>query len=195
MKHLAFALLFAAVAVPAAAQEAVAKGVFLARDLIKLYAVRKSQVGNAFSPDSYLQTELEASFIYEDTPDQGKATEDVKADMEQPHPMDRLVCGDVGFGKTEVAIRAAFKAACDGKQVAVLVPTTVLAQQHYATFAERFAPYPIRVEVIPRRQPPRVQTRVRRRRTLRPLHFRLLQLDRAPHHVDDVDPGEQVLDE
>jgi transcription-repair coupling factor (superfamily II helicase) len=102
----------------------------IARDLIKLYAVRKSQQGNAFSPDSYLQTELEASFIYEDTPDQEKATADFKRDMESPHPMDRLICGDVGFGKTEVAIRAAFKAVADSKQVAILVPTTILAAQH-----------------------------------------------------------------
>lgn len=109
----------------------------IARDLIKLYAKRKAQTGNAFSPDTYLQTELEASFIYEDTPDQEKATLDVKRDMESPHPMDRLVCGDVGFGKTEVAIRAAFKAVADSKQVAVLVPTTILAMQHYRTFSER----------------------------------------------------------
>ena len=99
----------------------------IARDLIKLYAQRRREKGFAYSADSYLQHELEASFLYEDTPDQSKATADVKKDMESGRPMDRLVCGDVGFGKTEVAIRAAFKAACDGKQVAVLVPTTVLA--------------------------------------------------------------------
>ncbi|HLT41363.1 MAG TPA: CarD family transcriptional regulator, partial [Sphingobacteriaceae bacterium] len=109
----------------------------IARDLIKLYAQRKGETGNAFSPDSYLQTELEASFIYEDTPDQEKSTADVKKDMESPHPMDRLVCGDVGFGKTEIAVRAAFKAVADNKQVAVLVPTTILALQHYKTFTER----------------------------------------------------------
>jgi len=103
----------------------------IAFDLIQLYAKRRSQKGFQFSPDSYLQHELEASFMYEDTPDQFKATQDVKADMESERPMDRLVCGDVGFGKTEVAIRAAFKAATDGKQVAILVPTTILAFQHF----------------------------------------------------------------
>lgn len=122
----------------------------IARDLIKLYAVRKSQVGFAFSPDSYLQNELEASFIYEDTPDQEKATADVKRDMESEHPMDRLVCGDVGFGKTEVAIRAAFKAATEGKQVAILVPTTILAMQHYKTFTERLKDFPVRIDYINR---------------------------------------------
>ncbi|MBI3141524.1 MAG: transcription-repair coupling factor [Bacteroidetes bacterium] len=122
----------------------------IARDLIKLYAARKSQPGFAFSPDGYLQYELEASFIYEDTPDQAKATADVKADMEQPHPMDRLVCGDVGFGKTEVAIRAAFKAAVDGKQAAVLVPTTVLALQHFKTFTDRLSDLPVTVDYINR---------------------------------------------
>src|SRR5690606_31240145 len=113
-------------------------------------AARKSQPGFAFAPDNYLQVELEASFIYEDTPDQSKATEDVKRDMEQAHPMDRLVCGDVGFGETEVAIRAAFKAVCDSKQVAVLVPTTILAQQHYKTFSERLADFPATVEYVNR---------------------------------------------
>ncbi len=122
----------------------------IARDLIKLYAIRKAQEGMAFSPDTYLQNELEASFIYEDTPDQEKATADVKKDMESPHPMDRLVCGDVGFGKTEVAIRAAFKAATDGKQVAILVPTTILAMQHYKTFNERLKDFPVRVDYINR---------------------------------------------
>lgn len=122
----------------------------IARDLIKLYAVRKAQTGNAFSPDTYLQTELEASFIYEDTPDQEKATQDVKKDMESPHPMDRLVCGDVGFGKTEVAIRAAFKAVADSKQVAVLVPTTILAMQHFRTFTERLKGFPCNIDYINR---------------------------------------------
>ena len=122
----------------------------IARDLIKLYAKRKSQTGNAFSPDTYLQTELEASFIYEDTPDQEKATQDVKHDMESPHPMDRLVCGDVGFGKTEVAIRAAFKAVTDSKQVAVLVPTTILAMQHHRTFTERLKGFPCNIDYINR---------------------------------------------
>lgn len=122
----------------------------IARDLIKLYAKRKAQTGNAFSPDTYLQNELEASFLYEDTPDQEKATNDVKRDMESPHPMDRLVCGDVGFGKTEVAIRAAFKAVADSKQVAVLVPTTILALQHYRTFSERLKGLPANIDYINR---------------------------------------------
>ena len=122
----------------------------IARDLIKLYATRRHQRGFAFSHDSYLQHELEASFLYEDTPDQLKATQDVKADMEKNVPMDRLVCGDVGFGKTEVAVRAAFKAATDGKQVAVLVPTTVLAYQHYHTFSNRLKDMPVRVDYLTR---------------------------------------------
>ncbi|MBP5714943.1 MAG: transcription-repair coupling factor [Prevotella sp.] len=122
----------------------------IARDLIKLYAKRRKEKGFAFSPDSYLQHELEASFLYEDTPDQLKATQDVKADMEMARPMDRLVCGDVGFGKTEVAVRAAFKAACDNKQVAVLVPTTVLAYQHFRTFSSRLKDMPVRVDYLTR---------------------------------------------
>ncbi|MDE6345965.1 MAG: transcription-repair coupling factor [Muribaculaceae bacterium] len=122
----------------------------IARDLIKLYAARKEQKGFQFSPDSYMQHELEASFIYEDTPDQVTATAAVKADMESDRPMDRLICGDVGFGKTEVAIRAAFKAAADGKQVAVLVPTTVLAYQHYNTFKDRLRDFPVRVDYLSR---------------------------------------------
>jgi transcription-repair coupling factor (superfamily II helicase) len=122
----------------------------IARDLIQLYATRKQQKGFAYTPDGYMQHELEASFLYEDTPDQAKATWDIKHDMESAMPMDRLVCGDVGFGKTEVAMRAAFKAATDGKQVAVLVPTTVLALQHYNTFKERFRDFPVRVEYVSR---------------------------------------------
>ncbi len=122
----------------------------IARDLIKLYAARKHQKGFAFSHDTYLQHELEASFLYEDTPDQLKATQDVKADMEMQKPMDRLVCGDVGFGKTEVAVRAAFKAAVDGKQVAVMVPTTVLAYQHYRTFMGRLKDMPVKVDYLTR---------------------------------------------
>ena len=122
----------------------------IARDLIKLYAKRRKEKGFAYSPDSYLQHELEASFLYEDTPDQLKATQDVKADMEMARPMDRLVCGDVGFGKTEVAVRAAFKAACDNKQVAVLVPTTVLAYQHFRTFSSRLKDMPVRVDYLTR---------------------------------------------
>ncbi|MBP5375089.1 MAG: transcription-repair coupling factor [Bacteroidaceae bacterium] len=122
----------------------------IARDLIQLYAARLKEKGFAYSKDSYMQHELEASFVYEDTPDQLKATQDVKADMEKPRPMDRLVCGDVGFGKTEVAIRAAFKAATDGKQVAVMVPTTVLAYQHFQTFSSRLKEFPVRVEYLTR---------------------------------------------
>ncbi len=122
----------------------------IARDLIKLYAKRRHEKGFAFTADNFMQHELEASFLYEDTPDQLKATQDVKADMESARPMDRLVCGDVGFGKTEVAIRAAFKAACDSKQVAVLVPTTVLAFQHYQTFRDRLSNFPVRVDYLSR---------------------------------------------
>ena len=122
----------------------------IAKDLIALYAKRKAQRGFAFTRDTYLQNELEASFIYEDTPDQFKASEAVKADMEREYPMDRLVCGDVGFGKTEVAIRAAFKAATDGKQVAILVPTTILALQHWKTFKERLKEFPVRVDYLNR---------------------------------------------
>ncbi|PWJ39301.1 transcription-repair coupling factor [Sediminitomix flava] len=122
----------------------------IASDLIKLYAKRVKSHGYAYQPDSYLQAELESSFFYEDTPDQAKATGEVKSDMEQPYPMDRLVCGDVGFGKTEVAIRAAFKAVCDSKQVAVMVPTTILALQHYKTFKARMENLPCRVEYVNR---------------------------------------------
>ena len=122
----------------------------IAKELIKLYASRKASKGHAFAPDNYMQAELEASFIYEDTPDQYKATVDVKLDMEKDYPMDRLICGDVGFGKTEVAIRAAFKAVQDGKQVAVLVPTTILALQHFRTFKERFKEFPIDVDYVSR---------------------------------------------
>ena len=122
----------------------------IAADLIRLYAKRKASEGFAFSPDSYMQTELEASFFYEDTPDQGKATADVKRDMESPAPMDRLVCGDVGFGKTEIAVRAAFKAVADSKQVAILVPTTILAYQHYNTFKDRLKDFPCTVDYVNR---------------------------------------------
>ena len=122
----------------------------VAFDLIKLYAQRKAQAGFAHAPDNYLQTELEASFLFEDTPDQSRATADVKRDMESPSPMDRLVCGDVGFGKTEIAIRAAFKTVCDGKQAVVLVPTTILAFQHYKPFSERMKDFPVTVDYINR---------------------------------------------
>lgn len=126
----------------------------IARDLIKLYAQRKEEKGYAYTPDSFMQHELEASFIYEDTPDQLKATQDVKADMEKERPMDRLICGDVGFGKTEIAVRAAFKAVTDNKQVAVLVPTTVLAYQHYKTFSERLKNFPCKVDYLSRARKP-----------------------------------------
>ncbi len=132
----------------------------IARDLIKLYAMRKASGGFAYSPDSYLQRELEASFIYEDTPDQLASTLAVKEDMEAPTPMDRLVCGDVGFGKTEIAIRAAFKAATDGKQTAVLVPTTILALQHYKTFTSRLESFPCRVDYISRHRKPSEQKNI-----------------------------------
>jgi transcription-repair coupling factor (superfamily II helicase) len=132
----------------------------IAKELIELYAKRKSAEGFAFSPDTYLQYELEASFIYEDTPDQSKATADVKADMESENPMDRLVCGDVGFGKTEVAVRAAFKAVTDSRQVAILVPTTILALQHYKTFRERLKQFPANVEYISRLRSSKDQSRV-----------------------------------
>jgi transcription-repair coupling factor (superfamily II helicase) len=122
----------------------------IARDLIALYAARKKEAGIAFSPDSHWQKELEASFIYEDTPDQARATLDVKRDMEEQSPMDRLICGDVGFGKTEVAVRAAFKAVMDGKQVALLVPTTILALQHHSTFIDRLSKYSVNVEMLSR---------------------------------------------
>ncbi|MBK8846863.1 MAG: transcription-repair coupling factor [Bacteroidetes bacterium] len=122
----------------------------IAKELIALYAKRKMQKGFAYAPDNYLQAELEASFIYEDTPDQLKATVDVKSDMEKQQPMDRLICGDVGFGKTEIAIRAAFKAVCDSKQVAILVPTTILALQHYRTFSERLKNLPCNIDYINR---------------------------------------------
>ena len=127
----------------------------IARELIRLYAARREQKGFAYTPDGYLQQELEASFIYEDTPDQLTATQAVKSDMESEKPMDRLICGDVGFGKTEIAIRAAFKAAIDGKQTAVLVPTTVLAFQHYRTFSERLRDFPVRVDYLSRARKPK----------------------------------------
>ena len=132
----------------------------IAKDLILLYAKRKAELGFAFTPDTYLQNELEASFIYEDTPDQLKATKSVKSDMESSTPMDRLICGDVGFGKTEIAIRAAFKAATDSKQVAILVPTTILAMQHYYTFRDRLKEFPCNVEYISRLKRPNEQKKI-----------------------------------
>ncbi|HBY67204.1 MAG TPA: transcription-repair coupling factor, partial [Flavobacteriaceae bacterium] len=122
----------------------------IAFNLIELYAKRRLQKGFAYDPDSYLQAELESSFMYEDTPDQSTATEDVKRDMENERPMDRLICGDVGFGKTEVAVRAAFKAVDNNKQVAILVPTTILAFQHFKTFSERLADMPVKVDYLNR---------------------------------------------
>ncbi|HNA42959.1 MAG TPA: CarD family transcriptional regulator, partial [Saprospiraceae bacterium] len=122
----------------------------IAGELIKLYAKRRASTGHSFPPDGYLQNELEASFLYEDTPDQYKTTNEVKADMEKDYPMDRLICGDVGFGKTEIALRAAFKSVTDGKQVAVLVPTTILALQHYKTFSERLEEFGVTVDYINR---------------------------------------------
>ena len=135
----------------------------IAFDLIKLYAERKTKKGFAFSPDTYLQNELEASFLYEDTPDQFKATQDVKADLESETPMDRLVCGDVGFGKTEIAVRAAFKAVADSKQVAILVPTTILAWQHYQTFKNRLKDFPAKVDYINRFKTRKEQTETLRK--------------------------------
>ncbi|HHW13975.1 MAG TPA: transcription-repair coupling factor, partial [Firmicutes bacterium] len=132
----------------------------LADSLLKLYAAREAQPGHAFGPDTVWQQELEESFPYEETPDQLRAIQEVKADMERPRPMDRLVCGDVGYGKTEVAVRAAFKAVMDGRQVAVLVPTTILAQQHYTTFTERFGRFPVKVAVLSRFQSPKEQEEV-----------------------------------
>ncbi len=137
----------------------------IARDLIKLYAARKAQPGFAFMPDTYLQTELEVSFMYEDTPDQVKATSDFKKDMESPHPMDRLVCGDVGFGKTEIAIRAAFKAVTDSKQVAILVPTTILANQHYRTFKERLKEFPCTIDYMNRFKSAKEQKEIKQKLT------------------------------
>ena len=131
----------------------------IARELIDLYAKRKARKGYTFSPDSYLQTELEASFMYEDTEDQLKATREMKEGMEADYPMDRLICGDVGFGKTEVAIRGAFKAVSDSKQVAILVPTTILALQHYKTFSERLRDFPCNVDYISRLKKPAAQKR------------------------------------
>jgi transcription-repair coupling factor (superfamily II helicase) len=132
----------------------------IAKDLIKLYAKRMASDGFPFSPDSYLQRELESSFIYEDTPDQLTATQAIKEDMEAPHPMDRLVCGDVGFGKTEVAVRAAFKSASDSKQTAILVPTTILALQHYKTFSERLKGFPCTIEYLTRHKKPAAQKKI-----------------------------------
>ena len=132
----------------------------IAKDLIKLYAERKATIGFAFTPDTYLQHELEASFIYEDTPDQVKSTQDVKRDMEATHPMDRLVCGDVGFGKTKIAVRAAFKAVTDSKQVALLVPTTILALQHFKTFRDRLKDFPCRVDYLNRFRSAHEQTMI-----------------------------------
>lgn len=167
----------------------------IASDLIKLYAQRKSQQGFMHSPDNYMQTELEASFIYEDTPDQAKASEDVKRDMERDSPMDRLVCGDVGFGKTEVAIRAAFKTCCDGKQAAILVPTTILAYQHYKTFKERLRDFPVTVDFINR-----FKTSKEKKETLKKLEEGKIDIIIGTHAIlsKDVkfkDLGVMIIDE
>jgi len=167
----------------------------MAEELIKIYAMRKARPGHAFPADTRWQKELEASFIYEDTPDQARATSDIKRDMESSRPMDRLICGDVGYGKTEVAIRAAFKAVMDGKQVAILVPTTVLAQQHYYTFKERLADYPLTVEMLSR-----FRSRAEQKKIVGDLKegkvdivigtHRLIQKD-----VEFKDPGLIIIDE
>ncbi len=130
-----------------------------ARELIELYAKRKATTGIQFSADTIWQKELEASFFYEDTPDQEKVTNEVKSDMEAPNPMDRFVCGDVGFGKTEIAVRASFKAVQDGKQVALLVPTTILAEQHFNTFKDRLTQFPVKVAALSRFQTKKEQDR------------------------------------
>ncbi len=167
----------------------------IATDLIKLYAQRKSLKGFAHSPDNYMQTELEASFVYEDTPDQNKAVTDVKNDMERPSPMDRLVCGDVGFGKTEVAIRASFKTCLDGKQAAVLVPTTILAYQHFKTFSERLKDLPVTVDYINR-----FKTSKEKKETLQNLHAGKIDIIIGTHALlgKDVkfkDLGIMIIDE
>lgn len=167
----------------------------IAYDLIQLYAKRREAKGFAFAPDSYLQHELEASFLYEDTPDQFKATQDVKADMEKTMPMDRLVCGDVGFGKTEVAMRAAFKAATDGKQVAVLVPTTILAFQHHKSFSARLKDFPVRIDYLNRFKSP-----AKTRQTLKDLEEGKIDIIIGTHRLvgKDVkfkDLGLLVIDE
>ncbi|HXH18228.1 MAG TPA: transcription-repair coupling factor [Chitinophagales bacterium] len=167
----------------------------IAEQLIQLYAKRKAQKGYAFSKDTYLQTELEASFMYEDTPDQVKATKDFKTDMEAEYPMDRLVCGDVGFGKTEIAIRAAFKAAADGKQTAVLAPTTILTLQHYKTFSDRLKDFPCKVDYINR-----FKTPAQRKETLRKLETGEIDIIIGTHallgkHVKFKDLGLLIVDE
>ena len=167
----------------------------IAYDLIQLYAKRKEAKGFSYSPDSYLQYELEASFIFEDTPDQLKATADVKADMERTMPMDRLICGDVGFGKTEVAIRAAFKAATDGKQVAVLVPTTILAFQHFKTFTRRLRDFPVSIDYINR-----FKTSAKQRDTLQRLKDGQIDIIIGTHRlvgkdVEFKDLGLLIIDE
>lgn len=167
----------------------------IARDLIKLYAKRKAEKGFAYSGDTYLQTELEASFMYDDTIDQAKATEELKKDMENPNPMDRLICGDVGFGKTEVAIRAAFKAVSDSKQVAVLVPTTILAQQHYHTFRDRLIDFPCKVDYINR-----FRTSKQQKETLKQLEEGKVDIIIGTHkllskHIKFHDLGLLIIDE
>ncbi|MCC5935500.1 MAG: transcription-repair coupling factor [Balneolales bacterium] len=154
----------------------------IARELIQLYARRKAQRAHAFPPDSYMQTEMEAAFIFEETPDQLKAIEDVKADMQRDMPMDRLICGDVGFGKTEVAVRAAFKAALDGKQVALLVPTTILADQHYKTFKSRLDPFPVNVDLMSR-----FRTKAEQKETLEKLKAGQVDILIGTHRITSKD--------
>lgn len=167
----------------------------IAFDLIQLYAQRRAQQGFTHSRDNYMQTELEASFIYEDTPDQSKSSADVKKDMESPYPMDRLICGDVGFGKTEIAIRAAFKTCCDGKQAAVLVPTTILAFQHYKTFKDRLADFPVTVDYLNR-----FKSSIERKETLQKLKEGKIDIIIGTHalvgkEVKFKDLGLLVIDE
>ncbi|HHN48653.1 MAG TPA: transcription-repair coupling factor [Bacteroidales bacterium] len=167
----------------------------IARELIRLYAQRKAAKGFAFAPDTYMQHELEASFIFEDTPDQEKTTTDVKSDMEAGSPMDRLVCGDVGFGKTEVAVRAAFKAVADSKQVAILVPTTILALQHYHTFSERLAEFPCTIDYLNR-----FKTSAQQKKTLRELKDGSIDIVIGTHRllskdVEFKDLGLLIIDE
>ncbi|HEN21088.1 MAG TPA: DEAD/DEAH box helicase, partial [Desulfobacteraceae bacterium] len=167
----------------------------IARDLIQLYAKRREVDGFSFSPDSYLQRELEASFIYEDTPDQLSATDAVKKDMEHSHPMDRLICGDVGFGKTEIAIRAAFKAATDGKQTAILVPTTILALQHYQTFTSRLENFPVSIDYISRHKKPAQQKEIIRKLKTGELDIIIGTHKLAGKEIEFRDLGLLIIDE
>jgi transcription-repair coupling factor (superfamily II helicase) len=167
----------------------------IAKDLIQLYAKRMASPGYSFTPDSYLQRELEASFIYEDTPDQLTASNAVKEDMEAPHPMDRLICGDVGFGKTEIAIRAAFKAASDSRQTAILVPTTILALQHYKTFSSRLNGFPCNVEYISRHKKPAEQKKILQRLAEGKIDVMIGTHRLTGHDIKFKDLGLLIIDE